>query len=50
LIYTEKRRIGQIHNIISVITDKIPYEVVIDPFITLIDINIKDNAYKLIQR
>ena len=45
LIFNNKYRIGQIHNTISIITDDKPSKVSIDPFITLIDTDIRDNVY-----
>ena len=45
LIFNNKYRICQIHNTISIITDDKPSKVSIDPFITLIDTDIRDNVY-----
>jgi len=46
-IFNNKYRIRQIHNTISIITDDKPSKVSIDPFITLIDTDIRDNVYIL---
>ena len=44
-IFNNKYRIRQIYNTISIITDEKPSKVSVDPFITLIYTDIRDNVY-----
>lgn len=43
-IHNHKYKVEKIHNSISVITNKKPSSVAIDPFLTLIDIDVSDNV------
>ncbi len=47
LIYSKKHRINIVHNVISVITDSKPSKVAVDPFLILIDTDIKNNVFLL---
>jgi sugar phosphate permease len=46
-LYLEKHKITSIHNKISIIVDKKPSEVGVDPYNKLIDTNSDDNRKKL---
>ena len=46
-LYLKKHKISSIHNKVSIIVDKEPKEVGIDPYNKLIDTNSEDNRKKI---